>query len=97
MNEKTAIKIENIIKEFEKRGFSIEEDVREFFQERDDILERIENIKYNKIEFFDDKDLNSVGFTLNDAQIEFFIITGEDEEGPWYEATAEILFFGGEE
>ena len=99
MHEKTLHKIENINKEFEKRGFFIKEDLDEFFYERADIVERLDKIKYNKIEFFDFKEgeQNSVGFTLDDAQIEFFLTYGEDEEGPWYEAEAEILFFGGEE
>ena len=51
------------------------------------------NTKYKKIEFYEDKELHSVGMTLEDVQIEFFITEGEDEEGPWYEAEAEIIFF----
>ncbi len=99
LDEKTLHKIENINREFEKRGFFIKEDLNDFFEERTEIVQRLEKIKYNKIEFFDfkEEEQHSVGFTLDDAQIEFFLTYGEDEEGPWYEAEAEILFFGGEE
>lgn len=97
LDEKTLHKLNCINNEFEKRGFFLKEDLDEFFQERTEIVERIEKIKYNKIEFFDIPESSSVGFTLEDAQVEFFVTYGEDEEGPWYEAAAEILFFGGEE
>lgn len=97
MDEKTLKKITNINSEFEKRGFFIKEDLEEFFQEREDMLAALEKIKYNKIEFFSVESSNSVGFTLDEAQVEFFLFTGEDEEGPWYEVEAEILFFKEEE
>ena len=51
-----------------------------------------------KIEYFaDDEGSDYVGFTLEDDQIVFNIETGEDEEGPWYEASVEILNFGDED
>lgn len=97
INDKTQHKINNIVNQFKKMGFLIEEDVMEFFQERADIVLKLEKIKYNKIEFFTDNDRNSVGFTLDDVQIEFQLIYGEDQEGPWYETIAEIIFFDGED
>lgn len=71
----------------------MEEDLLELAEMREDIAERLENTKFKKIEFYEDKELHSVGMTLEDVQIEFFITEGEDEEGPWYEVEAEIIFF----
>ena len=82
-----------IAREFEKMGYTLEEDLLELAEMREDIAERLENTKFKKIEFYEDKELHSVGMTLEDVQIEFFITEGEDEEGPWYEAEAEIIFF----
>ncbi len=93
LNEKLTKKLGTIAKEFEKRGYALEEDLIELCETRKDIAERIENTKFKKIEFFQDEELNSVGITLEDVQVEFFVTEGEDEEGPWYEATAEILHF----
>lgn len=93
MTEKLQKNLEKISKEFERRGYFLEEDLYELVEEREDIAERIENIKFNKIEFFNIKEEDSIGFTLEDVQINFFVEFGEDEEGPWYEATAEIYFF----
>lgn len=93
LSEKLRKKIHTISEEFEKRGFSIEEDLVELAETREDIAERIENTKFKKISFFQDDELNSVGFTLEDVQVEFIVTLGEDEQGPWYEATAEIRFF----
>ena len=81
LSEKLLKKIGTIAKEFEKRGYTLEEDLIELAETREDIAERLENTKFKKIEFFQDDELHSVG------------ITGEDEEGPWYEAEAEIIFF----
>ncbi|WP_239463390.1 hypothetical protein, partial [Fusobacterium mortiferum] len=80
-------------KEFEKRGYTLEEDLIELVETREDIAQRLEETKFKKIEFFQDDKLHSVGLTLEDVQIEFFVTEGEDEEGPWYEAEAEIIFF----
>ncbi|MBR8700401.1 hypothetical protein IX317_000051 [Fusobacterium sp. DD29] len=93
LSEKLRKKLHTISEEFEKRGFSIEEDLVELAETREDIAERIENTKFKKISFFQDEELNSVGFTLEDVQVEFIVTLGEDEQGPWYEATAEIRFF----
>lgn len=98
MDEKTALKLEKIAGIFQEKGFGyLKEDLQDFFQERPDIVEKIKDLKFNKIEFFTSEETNSIGFTLSDVQVEFFVETGEDEEGPWYEATAEILDFSGEE
>lgn len=98
IDEKTAQKIEKIYEVFQEKGFDyLEEDLKEFFQEREDVVQKIKDVKFSKIEFFTVPETNSIGFTLADIQVEFFVETGEDEEGPWYEVTAEILDFGGEE
>lgn len=93
LSEKLVKRIGTISKEFIKLGYNLEEDLLELAEMREDIAERLENTKYKKIEFYEDKELHSVGMTLEDVQIEFFITEGEDEEGPWYEAEAEIIFF----
>ena len=93
ISEKLVKRIVTISKEFEKLGYNLEEDLLELAEMREDIAERLENTKFKKIEFYEDKELHSVGMTLEDVQIEFFITEGEDEEGPWYEAEAEIIFF----
>lgn len=93
ISEKLVKRIGTISREFEKLGYNLEEDLLELAEMREDIAEKLENTKYKKIEFYEDKELHSVGMTLEDVQIEFFITEGEDEEGPWYEAEAEIIFF----
>lgn len=94
MNEILEKRINGIDKKFQELGIDfLREDIVELFEIREDLRERIENIKFKNITFFRDEELNSIGFTLEDTQIEFFITTGEDEEGAWYEATAEIVFF----
>ena len=93
LSEKLLKKLHTIAEEFKKSGFLLEEDLIELAESRQDIAERIENTKFKKISFFYDEELNSVGFTLEDVQVEFIVTVGEDEEGPWYETTAEIIFF----
>lgn len=93
MTEELLNKIERINSEFEKRDYFLKEDLLELFETREDLREKLENIKFKKIEFFNIEDENCVGFTLEDVQVNFFVEFGEDEEGPWYEATAEIVFF----
>lgn len=98
IDEKTAQKLQKIYEVFQEKEFGyLKEDLNEFFQEREDVVQKIKDVKFNKIEFFTSPETNSIGFTLQDIQVEFFVETGEDEEGPWYEATAEILDFSGEE
>jgi hypothetical protein len=87
-------KIKNgISRKFEELGFFIKEDIEELIDTYPEIATRLENTKLKKINFFYDDDENSVGFTLDDVQVEFFLKTGEDEKGPWYEAEAEIRYF----
>lgn len=93
MTEEILKKIEKINIEFEKREFFLKEDLIELFEKREDLRERLDNIKSKKIEFFTVEDENCVGFTLDDVQVNFFVEFGEDQMGPWYEATAEIIFF----
>lgn len=93
MTEELLKKIERINEEFEKRDFFIKEDLIELFETREDIAQKLDEIKFKKIEFFTVEEENCVGFTLDDVQVNFFLEFGEDEEGPWYEATAEIVMF----
>lgn len=93
MNEKLIKRIKTISKEFSSRGFELEEDLMELAQLNPEIADRLENTKYKKISFFVARETNSIGITLEDVQIEFFVEEGEDEIGPWYEATAEIRYF----
>lgn len=93
MTEELMKKIDRINEEFEKREFFIKEDILELFEQREDLREKLDAIKFKKIEFFIVEDENCVGFTLEDVQVNFFIEFGEDEEGEWYEATAEIISF----
>lgn len=94
MNEILEKRINGIDKKFMELGIDfLKEDITELFEIREDIRERVENIKFKNITFFRDEELNSIGFTLEDVQVEFFITIGEDEDGAWYEATAEIVFF----
>lgn len=92
VSEKLEKNIIRISKEFERRGFFLEEDLRELIEMREDIAKMLEEAKYKKIEFFEEN-TDSIGFTLNDAQVTFTVETGEDEEGPWYEASAHVLLF----
>lgn len=73
ISEKLVKRIGTISREFEKLGYNLEEDLLELAEMREDIAERLENTKYKKIEFYEDKELHSVGMTLEDVQIEFFI------------------------
>ncbi|MGL4425478.1 MAG: hypothetical protein ACRCZR_00150 [Cetobacterium sp.] len=93
MTEELLKKIERINGEFESRDFFIKEDIIELFEERTDLAEKLDSIKFKKIEFFNIEEENCVGFTFEDVQVNFFIEFGEDEEGEWYEATAEIISF----
>lgn len=93
LEEKVLKKIKTINENFVKLGFDLEEELIELLQERNDIKERIENIKYKKITFSKDEENNSYIMNLEDCQISFDILYGEDEEGPWYEEDCNILFF----
>lgn len=92
VSEKLEKNIQRVSEEFKKRGFSLEEDLRELLEVRPDIAQMLEETKFKKIEFFEE-DEDSVGFTLENAQVTFTVETGEDEEGPWYEASAHVLLF----
>ncbi len=93
MTEKLLKTVEKIIEEFNKRGYDIAEDVVELVESREDVAEKLEAVKFKNIEFFNVDEENSVGFTLDDMQVNFFVEYGEDEEGKWYEASAEIINF----
>ena len=93
MDEKLQKTVERIIEEFKKRGYDIKEDVIELVEGRSDVAKALMETKFKNIEFFNVDEENSVGFTLEDMQVNFFIEYGEDEEGKWYEASAEIINF----
>ena len=93
MTEELIKKLDNISKKFEEYDFMLKEDLYELIEENNEIGSRILNTKLKKIHFFSDLESNSVGFTLDDVQVEFFVEYGEDEKGKWYEATAEIRWF----
>jgi len=93
MEEKLTKLMLRINEEFQKRGYEIEDDLQELLETNEMIAEELSKTKFKKIEFFDIKEENSVGFTLEDLQVSFYLEYGEDEEGPWYEATAEIVSF----
>ncbi|ADO84559.1 hypothetical protein [Ilyobacter polytropus] len=83
--------ISDKIKEF---GFDIKEDLYELISQQPEIGEKILNFKLKKVAYFNDDENNSyVGFTLEDTQVTFYVELGEDEDGPWYEITAEIINF----
>jgi len=88
-------RLDFIHKKFEELGFSIREDIAELLTLYPEIAEKLDNTKARKIAFFCDPEENSVGFTLEDVQVEFFLTIGEDDEGPWYEAEAEVRYFYG--
>ena len=92
-DEKLKKTVEKIIEEFKKRGYDIGEDVTELVEERSDVAKALSETKFKNIEFFNVDEENSVGFTLEDIQVNFFLEYGEDEEGKWYEASAEIINF----
>jgi hypothetical protein len=91
MREKLDRRVVAISEKMSELGFDLEEDMKELVEIREDIAELILTTKLKKMEYFVEKDGNGVGFYLGDFQITFFIEFGEDEEGPYYEATAEIL------
>ena len=68
-------------------------EVIEKFSYPEDIKDRIENTKYKKMTFSKDEETNSYILNLEDCQISFDIIEGEDEEGPWFEVECNIIFF----
>jgi len=91
MREKLDRRVVAIGEKLNELGFELEEDMKELVEMREDIAELILTTKLKKIEYFVEKEGNGVGFYLGDFQITFFLEYGEDEEGPYYEATAEIL------
>lgn len=93
LDEKLLRKIKTINENFINLGFDLEEDLIQLLEEREDIRDRVTNTKYKKMTFSKDAENNSYIFNLEDCQISFDILYGEDEEGPWYEVECNILFF----
>ncbi|RUA08307.1 MAG: hypothetical protein DSY38_01865 [Fusobacteria bacterium] len=89
--EKLDRRVVAISEKMKELGFDLEEDMRELVELREDIAELILTTKLKKISYFVEKDNKGVGFYLGDLQITFFLEYGEDEEGPYYEATVEII------
>ncbi|WP_314348131.1 hypothetical protein [Fusobacterium massiliense] len=93
LEEKLLKKIKTINENFINLGFDLEEDIIELLNQREDIKNRIENTKYKKMTFSKDEETNSYILNLEDCQISFDIIEGEDEKGPWFEVECNIIFF----
>ncbi len=91
VKEKLNRRVIAINEELKKLGFDLEEDLQELVDLRCDIAQLILTTKLKKIQYFIEKNNEGVGFYLGDLQITFFVETGEDEKGPYYEATAEII------
>ena len=90
LEEKLLKKIKTINENFINLGFDLEEDLIELVTQREDIKDRIENTKYKKMTFSKDEEANSYILNLEDCQISFDIIEGEDEQGPWFEIECKI-------
>lgn len=93
LEEKLLKKIKTINQNFINLGFNLEEDLIDLVTQREDIKNKLENTKYKKMTFSKDEENNSYILNLEDCQISFDILYGEDEEGPWYEVECNILFF----
>lgn len=93
LEEKILKKLKTINENFINLGFDLEEDLIELVEQREDIKNRIENTKYKKMTFSKDKEENSYILNLEDCQISFDIILGEDEEGKWFEVECSIIFY----
>lgn len=93
LEEKLSKKIKTINQNFIDLGFDLEEDLTELLIQREDIREKIQNTKYKKMTFSKDEENNSYILNLDDCQISFDVLYGEDEEGLWYEVECNILFF----
>jgi hypothetical protein len=92
--EKLYRRMDVISDKIQELGFDIKEDLYELIDQRPEIGEKILDFKLKKISYFHDDEYNTyAGFTLEDTQITFYIELGEDENGPWYEVTAEIINF----
>ncbi|MGF6907514.1 hypothetical protein [Fusobacterium sp. PH5-44] len=93
ISEELKNKLNNISDKFQEYGFNLKEDLIELVELNENVAVKLEGTKFKKIHFFHEEESNSVGFTLEDIQVEFFVEYGEDEEGKWYEASAEIRLF----
>ena len=93
LEEKLLKKIKTINENFINLGFDLEEDIIELLNQREDIKNRIENTKYKKMTFSKDEETNSYILNLEDCQISFDIIEGEEEHRPWFEVECNIIFF----
>jgi hypothetical protein len=91
LKEKLDRRVVAMADKMKELGFDLEEDMRELVELRPDVADLILNTKLKKIDYFVEKDDAGVGFYLGDFQITFFVEYGEDEDGPYYEATAEII------
>ena len=93
LEEKLLKKIKTINENFINLGFDLEEALIELVTQREDIKDRIENTKYKKMTFSKAEEANSYILNLEDCQISFDIIEGEDEQGAWFEVECNIIFF----
>lgn len=93
LDELSLKRIKNINDKFIEMGFDFEEDLIELFESREDIRNLLVNTKFKKINFNKDEESNSYIINLENFQISFDVIFGEDDEGLWYEVECHILSF----
>ncbi len=93
LDELSLKRIKNINDKFIEMGFDFEEDLIELFESREDIRNLLVNTKFKKINFSKDEESNSYIINLENFQISFDVIFGEDDEGLWYEVECHILSF----
>ncbi len=93
LDEKILKKVKTINQNFIDLGLDLEEDIIELLEQKEDIREKVENTKYKKMSFSKDEEANSYIWNLEDCQISFDVILGEDEEGKWFEVECNILNF----
>ena len=93
LDELSLKRIKNINDKFIEMGFDFEEDLIELFELREDIRNLLVNTKFKKINFNKDEESNSYIINLENFQISFDVIFGEDDEGLWYEVECHILSF----
>lgn len=93
IEEKLLKKIKTINANFIKLGQDLEEELKELVLADEKAKDLITNTKYKKMNFSKDEENNSYILNLENCQISFDIIYGEDEEGPWYEADCHLLYF----
>lgn len=89
--EKLERRINVIADRLNEMGYGLLEDLKDLIEQRPDIAEEILEYKLKKIEYFEEKEKNRIGFVLKKHHITFEYSYGEDEEGAWYDLEARVL------